>query len=82
MMLQTERSDFIIVVIKEVEAHEARSHWTLKKNSEVKKKEKKRWESQDYFIHFIFQSQGIPIWKINETKSQTLCTLRNEITGS
>ena len=35
MLLQPENSDFILPMIREVEAHESRSHFTLMKNSEV-----------------------------------------------
>ena len=35
MLLQPDKSDFILTMIKEVEAHESRNHWTLMKKSEV-----------------------------------------------
>ena len=38
MLLQPDKSDLIPSTIKEVESHEARSHWTLMKNSEVNNK--------------------------------------------
>ena len=42
MLLQPDKSDFIIAMIKEVEAHEARNHWALMKNSEVNNKHKNK----------------------------------------
>ena len=33
MLLQPDKSDFILAIIKEVEAHEAIIHWKLMKNS-------------------------------------------------
>ena len=35
MLLQPEKSDFILAVIKKVESHKSRSHWTFINNSEV-----------------------------------------------
>ena len=40
MLLQPENSDFILSMIKEVEIHEDRSHWTFMENSEVDNKHK------------------------------------------
>ena len=42
MLLQPEKSDFILAMIKEVEAHEYRSNQELIKNSEVNNKHKNR----------------------------------------
>ena len=42
MLLQPDSSDFIISVIKDVDAHEAIYHWTLMKNREVKNKHKNK----------------------------------------
>ena len=60
MLLKPDRSDFILAIIKEVEAHEAISHLKLMKNNEVNNKHKKTdckrktilsiW----YFNHNIF----------------------------
>ena len=44
MLLQPDTSDFIISIIKEVKAHETRSHWTLMKNSEVNNNHKNKDE--------------------------------------
>ena len=33
MLLQPDKWDFILVMIKDIESHEARSHWTLMKKS-------------------------------------------------
>ena len=35
MLLQLYKSVFILAIVKEVEAHEARSYFTLMKNSEI-----------------------------------------------
>ena len=43
MLLQPDKSYFIISMIKEVEAHEVRSHWTLIKYFEVKNKHKNKY---------------------------------------
>ena len=40
MLLQLDKSDFILAIIKEVEAHESRIHCTLMKNCEVNNKHK------------------------------------------
>ena len=40
MLLQPYKSDLVLSMIKEVEAHKARSHWTLMKKSEIKNKHK------------------------------------------
>ena len=42
MLLQPDKSDFILSMIKEVGLHEARSHCTLMKKSEVNNKHKKK----------------------------------------
>ena len=38
MLLQPEKSNFILAMIKEAESNEAISHWPFIKNSEVKNK--------------------------------------------
>ena len=43
MLLQPDKSDYILSMIKEVEAHKAISHWTLVKNSEVNNKHKNKY---------------------------------------
>ena len=42
MLLQLEKSYFILDMIKEVEEHESISHWTIMKNSEVNNKHKNK----------------------------------------
>ena len=42
-LLQPDKSHFILSMIKEVEAHEVRSQWTLMKNIEVKNKHKNKY---------------------------------------
>ena len=43
MLLQSEKSDFILAMIKEGEAHEERSNLTTIKNSEVNNKHKNKY---------------------------------------
>ena len=43
MFLQPNKSDFILSMIKEVESHEERSHWTPIKNIEVNNKHKNKY---------------------------------------
>ena len=42
MLLQSYKSDSILAMVKYFEAHEARSCWTLMKNSEVNNKHKNK----------------------------------------
>ena len=42
MLLQSDKSDFILAIIKKVKSHESRSHWTLIENSEVKNKHRNK----------------------------------------
>ena len=42
MLLQPYKLDFILIVIKQVESREDRSHWALIKNSEVNNKHKNK----------------------------------------
>ena len=42
MLFQPNNYYFVLYRIKEVEAHEARIHWTLMKNIEVKNKHKNK----------------------------------------
>ena len=81
MLLQPDKKSLILDILKEVEAHEARSHFSFMKKSEVNNKPKKR-ETQDYFIHLVFQAEEIDICKINETQNQTLYIWRNTTMGS
>ena len=43
MLLQQYNSDFILFMIKYVEAHESRSHWTLMKDREFKNTHKNKY---------------------------------------
>ena len=42
MLLQLEQSYFILAIIKRVESHESRNHWTLIKNIEVNNKQRNK----------------------------------------
>ena len=79
MMLQPEKSNFILAKIKEVEAHEARSHWTLMKNIEVNNKHKNKYGNLKTILSFwYFKCKILPY----EIKTKTLCTWSNSIMGS
>ena len=41
MLLQPYKAYFILSMVKEVESHESRNHWTLMNKSEVKKQAQK-----------------------------------------
>ena len=56
MLLQPEKSDFIICMIKEVEEHEAISHWTLTKKGEVNNKHKNKYGKLNTILY---------IWSFN-----------------
>ena len=72
MVLQQEKSDFILAMIIEIEGHESRNNWTLMKNIEVRSKHKIKMVRSIFFIHLVFQAQEITRWKFNEKKSR-LC---------
>ena len=40
MLLQPDKSYFIVAIIKQFQAHESRNHWTRMKKSEVKNNHK------------------------------------------
>ena len=42
VLLQQDKSYFVLSITKAVEAHESRSHWTLTKNSEFNNKHKNK----------------------------------------
>ena len=52
MFFQPFKSGFIIDIIKEVEKHEAISHWTLMENSEVNNKHKIKIGNSRMFYPF------------------------------
>ena len=61
MLLQPDKSDFILVIINEVEAHESRSRLTLMKNSEVNNKHKnKDGKLKTILSIFSFKSKRFP----------------------
>ena len=65
MFLQAHNSDFIISIIKEVEAHEARSHWKLMKKNEVNNKHTNKYGNLKtllsvwYFMWKVFPDGGL-----------------------
>ena len=50
--MKPNKSDFIISMIEEVEAHEAINHWTLMKNSQLNNKRKINMVSSRLFYPF------------------------------
>ena len=49
MLLQPDKSYFILAKINEVLAHKSRSNWTFMKNSEVNNKQKKMESSRPFY---------------------------------
>ena len=73
MLLQPEKPDFILDMIKEVEAHEARSHWTLMKNIEVNNKHKNKYGNLKTILSFwSFKCKILPDRRLMKHKSR-LC---------
>ena len=75
LLLQQHKSDFILSMTKEVEAHDSISHWAFRK------KKKNDGNLKPILSNLVFQSQDIPICNINETQSQNLCRWGNEKWG-
>ena len=69
MLLQPDKSDFILATIKEVKEHKPRSYWKLMKNSEVNNKHKNKYVnlktilSMWYFKCKIFPYGGLMKYK-------------------
>ena len=60
MLFQPYKSDIILAIIKDVQSHAFRNHWTQIKNSEVKICTKINMGTSIIFIHLVFQAQDIP----------------------
>ena len=58
MLLQPDNLDLILAMIKEVEAHVSKRHWTLMKKSEVKNKHKIKMGRSIIFDTFGVSSAG------------------------
>ena len=58
--MQPEKSDFILAIIKEVEAHDARNHWTFIKKSEVNNIHKINMRGSRLFYPFGISSAKYP----------------------
>ena len=52
-MLQSDNSDFILAMNKEVETHEARIHWALMKKVKLKISKKVNMGSSGLFYSFV-----------------------------
>ena len=71
--LQLYKFDFIIYIIKEVEAHEYRSYWTLLKNSEVNNKYKNKYgKLKTILSSWYITRKRSPDGKLNKHKNR-LC---------
>ena len=71
VFLQPDKSDFILAMIKEVEAHEARSHWTLMKNSEFNHKHKNTYGVIKTVLSFwSFRRKRLPDGRLMKHKSR------------
>ena len=58
MLLQPDKSNLILTMIKEVESYEAMSNWKLMKKSEVNNKHKKNMAISRLFYQFFLSSEG------------------------
>ena len=64
IFLQLEKSYIILANIKEVEAHEAKKHWTLMKNSEVNNKNKNKYGKLKTILSIWYFKQNRPPYVI------------------
>ena len=61
ILLQPYKSYFILEIIKDVESHESRSHWTLMKNSKVKNNHKNKYgEIKTILSIWYFKRKRLP----------------------
>ena len=60
MLLQPDKSDFILAIIKEVESYEARNHWTIMKTSKVKNKHKMKIGRSRLLSIYYFKHKRSP----------------------
>ena len=75
MLFQPYKSDFILSIIKEVESHEARSHWILMKDIEVKKKHTNKYcKLKTILSIWYFKHKRFPDGKL--MKKSRLCAHR------
>ena len=74
MLLHPDKSYLIISISKEVEAHEARSHWTLMKKSEVKNKHKNKDGKIKTILSFLSFKRNRFLDGILIKKIQTMLT--------
>ena len=73
MLLQLEKSYFYLAMIKEIESHESRSHWTLMKNIEVKNKHRnKDGKLKAILSIWYFKRKRFPYGRFMKQKSR-LC---------
>ena len=73
MLLQPDKSYFVLAIIKEVEAHEARGHWILMKNSDVNNKHKNKYEKLKTILSICyFKGKSFPDRRLFKHKAR-LC---------
>ena len=71
MLLQPEKQDFIRVMTKEVEAHEAINHWTLIKKSKVNNKHKNKYGNLKTILSiWNFKRKRLPGGRSTKQKSR------------
>ena len=69
MMLQPDKSDLIPAIIKYVEAHEATSHLTLMKKSEVNHKHKNKYGKLKTILYiWYFKHKRFPYGRLMKHK--------------
>ena len=73
MLLLTDKSDFILITIKEVESHEDRIHWTLMKNSEVNNKHKNKDGKLKTILSIWSFKRKILLYGISTKNKARLC---------
>ena len=71
MLLQPDKSGFIIAMIKEVEEHGSRGHWILMKNSEVNTKHKNKYgKLKNILSIWYFKRKRLPYGILMKYKSR------------
>ena len=72
--MQPDKLYFILATIKDVEENDPEVIEHSQTILESTIRTKTIWDAQDYFMHLVFQVKDIPIWNMNKTQIQTLCT--------
>ena len=75
MLLQLDRPYFILAIIKEVESHESRSHFTLMKKSEVNNKHKNKYGKLKTILSIWYFKRKILTYRRLMKQKTRLCTI-------